>query len=114
MDIRPFLGLAANWYQDGVDEGIVRYWDGSQVTAEVRWDGSQCVGWWQASDGEFYPPELHPSSLPTPPVPVPIPPVPVALPAPATTADPQVVSREEIPPRYRPRPDPAGEPRYSG
>jgi hypothetical protein len=25
-------------------------------------------GWWQASDGNWYPPELHPSALPSPPV----------------------------------------------
>jgi hypothetical protein len=62
MDTRPFLGLAPNWYPDAADRELIRYWDGTQVVAEMHWDGSQWVDWWQASDGEFYPPELHPSA----------------------------------------------------
>jgi hypothetical protein len=34
-------------------------------------------GWWQASDGNWYPPELHPNAAPT------LPPPPAAAPAPA-------------------------------
>ncbi len=62
MNMRPFPGLAPNWYQDGVDQGIIRYWDGSQITAERHWDGTLWVDWWLASDGEFYPPNLHPAA----------------------------------------------------
>jgi len=33
-------------------------------------DVSQGQGWWLASDGKWYPPELNPSPLPPPPPPV--------------------------------------------
>jgi hypothetical protein len=32
-------------------------------------DTSQGAGWWQASDGRWYPPDQHPDNRPTPPSP---------------------------------------------
>ena len=46
-------------------------------------DSTQGPGWWQASDGKWYPPELHPSvQQPQPPAPeAPVPDEPVTQPA---------------------------------
>jgi uncharacterized protein DUF2510 len=83
MDIRPFLGLPPGWYVDEADSALQRYWDGSQIVGEVHWDGTQWVEWWQASDGAFYPPELHPSDVQVDPAPTPL-----------VTAEPFTVSSE--------------------
>jgi hypothetical protein len=51
-------------------------------------DAPQGSGWWQASDGRFYPPEQHPDARPTQPV-TPVPPPPQqswVAPAPAAQA----------------------------
>ncbi len=53
-------------------------------------DAPQGPGWWQASDGRFYPPEQHPNANPTQPVPpVPSAPTGPAAPQQAWVAPPQ-------------------------
>jgi hypothetical protein len=62
MDTKRYLGLPPNWYGDEADPQVIRYWDGGQITGEMHSDGSGWIEWWQASDGAFYPPELHPNA----------------------------------------------------
>ncbi|MEQ8717768.1 MAG: FxLYD domain-containing protein [Acidimicrobiales bacterium] len=52
-------------------------------------DTSQGEGWWQASDGQWYPPESHPDYLPPPPTESTLPPPPAsaAVPSPPPAAD---------------------------
>jgi hypothetical protein len=72
VDTRPFLGLPPGWYADESGTSPQRYWDGSRIAREVHSDGGEWVEWWQASDGAFYPPELHPSVTRVDPAPSPI------------------------------------------
>jgi hypothetical protein len=60
------------WHGIGDDPGVQVYWDGRGWTAGRRFDGASWTdapmssiapGWWQASDGRWYPPALHPSVL---------------------------------------------------
>lgn len=61
-------------------------------------DASQGTGWWQASDGKWYPPELHPDPQAPPPPP----------PPPATFAPPPPLSAAPSPwPPAPPGPPPA-------
>lgn len=53
-------------------------------------DSSQGQGWWQASDGKWYPPELHPSNTPKLPPPGSQPPSAAAQPS-SSAAQPQYV-----------------------
>jgi hypothetical protein len=63
VDTRPFLGLPPGWYADELGTSPQRYWDGSRIAREVHSDGGEWVEWWQASDGDFYPPGSHPDAL---------------------------------------------------
>lgn len=68
MDTQLLLGRVPDWYPDAVDPSLTRYWDGTKVVAEMHWDGARWVEWWQAVDGKFYAPELHPNALAQDPV----------------------------------------------
>jgi hypothetical protein len=71
-------------------------------------DTSQGQGWWQASDGKWYPPEQHPNYQPPVP-PSPPPPNPL-LSTPPTSAGPFPGTASSPPPATVPPPGPAAGP----
>jgi hypothetical protein len=72
----------------------------SQAGGGVVSDTAQGPGWWKASDGKWYAPELHPNYVPSPPLPPP--PAVATPPAPQSAAPPPPEAAERKKPTMKP------------
>jgi hypothetical protein len=87
------MSAPAGWYPDTANAYITRYWDGTQWTRELRWDGSAWVDPYAAPP----PPRPVTPAATVPVTPTPAEPTPVATP-PVETSPPVQTSPFETPP----------------